>query len=128
MTLSLNEEFHGRGAGGGGGDWNLLDKFWPWYQTYTIWFGILIKNSSLIHAAWNVLRTFHLIKVKPFWAYKKWNSWLRISLVNVTKSEVSCRFSQVYWNPQWNTSLFVQVLSQMSGPLHHQYHLINEVN
>ena len=34
---------------------------------------------------------------------------MRISLVNVTKSLVSCGFGHIYWrNPQWKTSFFVQ--------------------
>ena len=34
---------------------------------------------------------------------------LRISSVNVTKSEGNCRFSHIYWrNPYWKTSLSVQ--------------------
>ena len=37
---------------------------------------------------------------------------LRISSVNVTKSEVSCGFGHIYWrNPWWKTSCFVQCYS-----------------
>ena len=40
---------------------------------------------------------------------KNWNFPLRVSSVNVTKFEVSCGFSHIYWrNPQWKTSIFVQ--------------------
>ena len=47
------------------------------------------------------------------WAKKtlhnEWSFLFRISSVNVTKSEVFCRFGQIYWrNPYWKTSFFVQ--------------------
>ena len=40
--------------------------------------------------------------------HKKWSFPLRISTVNVTKSEVSCGFGHLYWrNSKWKTSFFV---------------------
>ena len=41
--------------------------------------------------------------------YKKLSFRLTLSLVNVNKSAVSCRFGQIYWrNPYWKISFFVQ--------------------
>ena len=41
--------------------------------------------------------------------HKKWSFPLRIFLVNMTKSAVSCGFGHIYWrSPQWKTSIFVQ--------------------
>ena len=41
--------------------------------------------------------------------YKKWSFSLRICLVYVSKSAVSCGFGHINWrNPKWKTSFFVQ--------------------
>ena len=47
-----------------------------------------------------------ILPCNPITLHKKWNFPLRISLVNVTKSAVSCGFGHIYQrNPQWKTFL-----------------------
>ena len=53
--------------------------------------------------------------------HKKWSFPLRISSVNVTKSEVSSGFGHIYWRNSYSkTSLFVQCIkSEESTNKHH---------
>ena len=56
--------------------------------------------------------------------HKNWSFPLRVSLVIVTKSTVSCIFSHIHWrNPWWKTSFFVEslhnyIMSLRCGPKH----------
>ena len=79
----------------------------------------------ILNAMHNIWADSSILYSRLFWAYcvsgifshisqrtlqkKKWSFSFRISLVNVTKSDVFSRFSQIYWrDPQWKTSFFVQ--------------------
>ena len=54
------------------------------------------------------LNKFWTIDVNKQILHKKWSFPLRISLVNVTKSAVSCGFGHIYWrNSRWKTLFFV---------------------
>ena len=55
--------------------------------------------------------SIHNDRIVPFQItlHKKWSFPLRISPVNVIKSEGNCGFRHIYWrNPQRKTSFFVQ--------------------
>ena len=65
-----------------------------------IWSYLRISSHLLKNPLW---KTFYAVWMKKvIWnrslpLHKKWSFLLRISLVNVTKSAVSCKFGNIYW-------------------------------
>ena len=62
---------------------------WNWIKIHTTLFYILDVSVGYVSAGFS-----------EYSLHKKWSFPLRISLVNVTKSEKNCKFGHIYWkNP-----------------------------